>query len=153
MKFLIFLFITPLLCLMGHSQCSPTLLGTRGEGNMEEGIRLSSPDLDNAFLNQAGDRWNSCGTGISSSFGQIPVQVFVIDEIGTSIFRGTVSGGQLTGGIIEIYAQYNTGCCGVQTRTPDDINDALTHELGHALGLANTNCTGSDIMKRAGVFR
>ncbi|MDJ0834938.1 MAG: hypothetical protein QNK37_00395 [Acidobacteriota bacterium] len=127
-------------------QCNTSMLGYRTHQNQNMGIQLTSAYLNDSFLNEVGGYWNACGdtTRISTTSGAIPIEVIVEDGVGYSRIDSQIAHGELQSAKITIFTQYDTFCCGVQTRSEDNLKDELAHELGHALGLAGpSGCSGS----------
>jgi hypothetical protein len=59
-----------------------------------------------------------------------------------SQFNHQLSGSEVIGGTIEVYAYSNNGTDCLYVQPHSVLDNLIAHEIGHVLGLANTACSG-----------
>jgi hypothetical protein len=134
-----------LLCLMPHdlyAQCTNYLMNGNATGGH---IRLDGVGISNSQLNAAASYWQACpsyGVGFpqfTTDSVSAPVQVTVIYRGGSNAVCGNAQHLSPTSIVINLWDQGQTAS---GSPIVCNVTDTLAHELGHALDLANSTCSG-----------
>jgi hypothetical protein len=136
--------------------CAPPLAGVTAQSLMSSiklvGVSTGRP-IDGSALTSATSNWNNSCAGFKNpdlrTSGTADITVNVHFRSGNDMANGfscsgkcactqtQVTGGRVSGAVIQMFEKQGNG-----TSCTSSQSAVLTHEVGHVLGLGDSNCSG-----------